>query len=396
MKNTLKKLVLGTALTLLCPKLQAQKYYEFSYKGKVGLLDGTGAELVKPEYERSRTSKDDKLLVFYTEIGSDLPELILDKATGKTNTKYKYVFLDDAIIEDQSYHFLINDDTRFLQNATTDQALKTTEDISSIENVGSRYLIAKYTPKEVPLPKPKSKPVPKVKNAGSGPPKIVFDPPVISKAEPFYRNAYAVYANSLPLKALLKRKGDAYMALYDTDQMDNAYFENVKKYNSTDFAYLLFKEENALFLYDKDLKMLRKIAYPKSKQRDREDEIERHFAEAEASKALGKKVYSDFARYPSVGGGPSVGRSGSDGTMAVKKRDAFEVSRSGGVYTLTRTKDEKVCFSTTLKMRFRIDYFEVTLEDKDEKESSFYVDKETGVPLLPPKYVKLLEIKVGS
>ncbi len=394
MKNTLKKLILGTALLLLGPELQAQKYYEFSYKGNAGILDSTGAEVVKPEYERSRTSKDGKLWVFYHEIGSDLPALILDKTTGKTNTQYKYVFLDDAIIEDQSYHFLINDDTRFLQNAATEKALKTTDDISSIENIGSRYLIAKYTPKEVPLPKPR--PVPKKKSTGIAPRIIVPEPPVIREPYSLYQNDYAVYANRLPLKALLRKKGEAYLALYDTDQMDNAYFENVKKYNSTDFAYLLFKEGDALFLYDKDLKMLRKIAYPKSKQSEREDEIERRFAEAEASKALGKKVYSDFARYPSVGGGPSIGRNSSDGVMAVKKRDAFEVSRSSGVYTLTRTKDEKVCFSTPMKMRFRMDYFEVTLEDKDEKESSFYVDKETGAPLLPQKYVKLLQIKVGS
>lgn len=368
------KLILGFAFLFLIQNTQAQKnYYPFAFQELDGLTDSLNNEIIKPLYNDHLISDDKKVYVFKYKLFSDSNVLYFDAKTGLSNTNYKYVFLDDLIIKDQSYHYF-SDEKSFFQNSETGEIAKTKEDVYSAENIGGRYIVAKFHP--TAADRGPSKPLLKDKNG-------IYLPPAPSL---IYTTFFVFYPNALPLTAALKIEADEYIPLYDTNEIDDAYYKSIQKYNSPDFDYLLFKKGNKLHLYDKNLKLIKVINYPNDKA---EKELDGGLATKEASKVIGKEVYHFYKVYPSMA--PSMGSSNSE-----RKREAFEVVKSPeGLYQFIRTKDEKVVFTSSLKMDYYDRTKRVLLEDKDEKRSFFFIDKVTGIPYLPTKYIAPLNIIIN-
>lgn len=368
------KILLAISITLACQAIQGQKtYYPYTYQNNDGLTDSLSTELVKPEYDYYRIAKNKKLYVFYNDYPSKLPSLCFDTKTEVSDKKYRYISLDDVLINDEFYHYFSDDKKGFLKNADTDAVVKVQEDIYSIENLGSQFILAKFHPKDTDLPKSKSPG--NDKNGFPLPPKMIE----------IRGDFYAIYANMLPLKPLLKIESELFVPLYETNEIDDLYIKNIRKFNSINFAYLIFKRQNNLYLYDKNLKLIKKIAIANTK---RKDQIDKDYIVTEVSKALGKEVFSHFNVYPSM---PS--RQNKD---VEKKRDDFELKKSeSGLSQLIRTKDEKICFTTPFKATYDEERnLRVSIEQEGDKSSYFHIDKESGIPYLPAKYIDLLQINL--
>lgn len=369
------KVLLALAVVLICQILQAQKtYYAFTYQNSDGLTDSLSTEIVKPEYDYYRISKNKKLYVFYHSYPSKLPSLCFDTKTESSDKKYHSVYLDDVLISDEFYHYFKDDKKAYLKNADTDAIVKPQEDIYSIENLGSAFIIAKFHPKDADLPKSKSP-----GNDKNGYP---LPPKMLEIRDDFY----AIYANTLPLKPLLKIESEIFVPLYETNEIDDIYIKNIRKFNSVNFDYLTFKKHNNLYLYDKNLKLIKKIVIPNSKSKG---QIDKDFIESEVSKAIGKKVYSNFNIYPTM--------ASRHDENSEKKRDNFELKKSeSGLYELIRTKDEKVCFTMPHKASYdESRNLRVSIEQPGDKSTYFHLNKETGIPYLPAKYINLLQINLA-
>lgn len=371
----LNKIIVVFFLIIAALNSQAQKsVYIISYEDKWGLTDSIGTEIVEPIYDRYEIAKNGEIYLFSSHYGLSRTSLLYTVETGELNNKYKFVYLDNVMIDEQSYHYFSDGKNPFLQNSETGELFKSDQNTQSIKNLGSSYLMAKFRPTKNEF-KPR---LPPSKGSSNSEPKMQGVPSV-----DFDLYTYAIYSNKLPLKAELKIDAHSYLMLYEKETENNERVLLTKPLNSADFDYLVFRKDEQLFLYDKNIKLLKKLTYPKTEEKDQIDE---KYVQTEVSKSLGMQTVHSQSIYPDAAADPSY--------TEKEKNYAFEVKKTtDGQNLLIRKSDEKLCFSTPFRMEYGGKSNSVWITNSSRGSSYFKIDKETGKPFLPQKYMDILEIK---
>ena len=394
MKLITTKVIIATLLLFCATFSYSQKtVYIISFEENWGLTDRESVEIVAPIYDWYDNTKDKKLYVFKPHYTSDKNVLLYNAVTGEISKNFKRIYLDDAKIDKQSYHYFDDDKKSYLQNSQTGEIIKTKEDVYSIKNLGSKYLFAQFSPTEKDFPKPpppKPKPVkapPTVINPKTGkiippPPSPMPPPPPLANHDSWMR-AYAFYSNTSPLKTILKIEAQSFIPLYYAEEENSGTVQIITEYNRSDFDYLAFKKNKQIYLYDENLVLIKKFPYP---HKDDRDEINSEFVSFEVSKFLDKGIVHFRPVYP------NVARQRSENEETPK--DPFYTKKtSDGFYELIRTSDDKICFSSQYKIEYDPSNNRIAVTGNDKKISRFYIDEISGKPFYPKKYLGLLKIK---
>ncbi len=171
-----------STLLLLSFIVRGQQYRIFIYNNLYGITDSNAVEAVAPSYDWVRTIDDrEEYKILRPPFSSEAPTLKFNINTGSKEFFDRY-YSDDVIIQNNSYSFVEQKERQYLINEKTGGILLLKEDFVNFENVGSRFLVAKFYPKvkieKTQKPAPKKQPA-KQSKRGAIPP-----PPTIERLPP--------------------------------------------------------------------------------------------------------------------------------------------------------------------------------------------------------------------
>ncbi|SHE41602.1 hypothetical protein [Pedobacter caeni] len=380
-------------LILLSAIAKGQQHYIFVYNNLYGVADSNALEVVAPTYDWKRTvAGREEYEIFHPPTSSNSPTLKFNMRTGSKELFDTY-FSNDIFIQNDSYSFTEQKGKKYLLNEKTGNSILLKEDFWAFENVGSRFIVAKFYPKikVIKALPPKRQPIKKDKNGLLPPPKIerLLPPPPISEIGTY---DFAILNNDTTMKIQLHVKASKFfMPYYFFDESSDSRID--LKANPAGFVA---GTGNSQTVYDALLKPIKKLALKLNpdKYESKINHEDQEILLQECNKILGKKAVFSFPIYPSA---PSVGRQAS-AEKPSKPSVYLSKSIENGITQVFLNHAEGYMdklFETKHKVRIDERKNEVYINpDGKTNFAGFEVNMKTGKLLLPVKYLKLLDLKV--
>lgn len=385
---------LAIFLLLLSSIAKGQQYRIFIYDNMYGVTDTNAVEAIPPAYDWVRTvAGREAYKIFHPPIGSDAATMKFNMETGSKDFFDRY-YSNDIVIQNESYSFAEQKKKQYLINEKTGGTIPLKEDFRSFENVGSRFIVAKFYPKikaEQPKPAPKKKPAKPVKRGGIPPPPQIERVPPPPPVQDMNMSDYALFHNDTMLKMLLHVKAAFLKPYYFFDESKDSQID----YNANPSGFIAGTGSSQT-IYDSLLNPVKKLSLKLNPDKyggelNHEDQ---NTLVAACNKQLGQAMVLSFPVYPSA---PSNGRNTDDKKPAVAKARLSQQKENDvtRVYLNHAAGNKTLLLETKYKVRVDENDNGVHINpDSKTKTVDFEVNMQTGKLLLPAKYIKLLELKV--
>ena len=387
-------LFLVTLLLLLSSIARGQQYRIFIYDNLYGVTDSNATEVIAPTYDWVRTvAGREAYEIFHPPIGSDAATMKFNMETGSKDFFDRY-YSNDIVIQNESYSFAEQKGKQYLINEKTGGTIPLKEDFRSFENIGSRFIVAKFYPKiktEQPKPAPKKKPAKPVTKGGIPPPPEIERLPPPPPVQDLNINDYALFHNDTTLKMLLHVKAAFLKPYYFFDESATSQIN----YHANPSG-IVAGTGSSQTVYDSLLNPVKKLSLKLSPDKYDGDlnYEDQNALIAACSKQLGKAMVLSFPVYPSA---PSDRRNTDDKKLAVPKAYLSQQKENDvtQVYLNHATGNKTLLLETKYQVRVDENDNGVHINpDSKTKTADFEVNMQTGKLLLPAKYIKLLELKV--
>lgn len=377
----LKKIYLTGLLLFAGLALSAQEqYHTFSIKGKYGVTDAKGNEVIKPIHKYADQFPEKQELALYN-FDDKIKDIIFNMATGKQES-YDYIHPDELNIQDTGYTYIDHKNKKYLRSQLGSRIINVKEEYYDFDNVG-KYILAKYNP---PPPVVKSEPR-STKNGILPPPKIV----------PMEKGTgFALMEDNTSMKPKLKGVFEEYLPLYLAQNNDDADEGSVVVREvvlldvinrNPDFDAIVFSKGITHTVYNGQLALVGKFEL---KNANREKLVEK-------ASTLMKRKLSEYSEKnmapPMVSASPNGPSSRPSGGPAQQPKIVYpffeEQKAENGNKRFVLVESEsstKIIFETQKAFRFSKSDHSIRLIEDEGPDSIFDFDPETGKLYLPEKY----------
>ena len=380
-----RNLIYFTLLLLPIFSIAQHQFYPFNYNDKSGLSDEKGNEILAPIYNYWRESEDKKLLIFRPDFNSKENTLCFDVAS-KQGKKYKTFYEDEVTVQKIQHHFVEElTGKKYLLNSKTGEMIRFKDDVYTLNDLNDHYIIAKYYSREIITPKVslEKEPYKKVKGKIPPPPPPKKSPDVEAMESADY---YIIYSSTNDLKPVLQTKAKQYFLLnkeipnHRKDENGNVVVQIIER-NLNDFDFILFENNGAYQLYDKNFKLIKKFTSKPSPEYAVNEE-----ALKKCETFSGSKIENERGAYPSIG------------MASEDKREEpkFEIQRENDTYFLISKNNgkSKKILSSPHKLEYTIEGKLWIQNEKADKTTSFKFDENTFQLYIPQKYLGNLGVKI--
>ena len=197
---------------------------------------------------------------------------------------------------------------------------------------------------------------------------------------------YIIYSSTNDLKPVLQTKAKQYFLLnkeipnHRKDENGNVVVQIIER-NLNDFDFILFENNGAYQLYDKNFKLIKKFTSKPSPEYAVNEE-----ALKKCETFSGSKIENERGAYPSIG------------MASEDKREEpkFEIQRENDTYFLISKNNgkSKKILSSPHKLEYTIEGKLWIQNEKADKTTSFKFDENTFQLYIPQKYLGNLGVKI--
>jgi len=380
-----RKITISIFALLSIAKIAAQQsFYPFTYEDKDGLTDDKGNEIVAPIYDYWSESENEKLFIFKPKYDSNGKATLCFDVTKKQGKEYKTFYQDEVTIQKVQHHFVEElNGKKYLLNSETEETIPFKEDVYTVNDLNDDYIIAKYFPKETKAPKITLEQAPFMKVKGKIPPPPSPKKVVGTSIEDREEN-YVIYSSTSALKPVLKTEANNYfllnkeIAVNKPDGNGNVEVQIIGR-NLDDFDFVLFENQGAYQLYDKNFKLIKKFtSKPSSEYEVNEDALKKCeiFSTSKIEKRRGA--------YPTMASDREI------------EKPKFTIERDNDIYYLVSKNngENKKILSSPYKLEYSREG-RLRIEDqKADKTTSFKFNETTFQLYIPQKYLQVLNVKL--
>lgn len=352
-------------------------FYRFSYEEKDGLTDHTGKEIIAPIYSDCRESKDKKLLIFRPDFMSDEETYCFDVET-KQGKKYKTFYEDEVTVQKIQHHFVEElTGKKYLLNSQTGEIISFKEDIYNSNDLNDYYIIAKYFPKEITTSKVSLQKKPSKKVKGK------IQPPAPMNAPESNSDYYVIYSSTNDLKPVFKTRAMNYFLLNKEIPSNKTYekeydFLQTIKRDKNNFDFILFANNEAYQLYDKNFKLIKKFTSKSSNSNWIDEEVLKICETISGSKIKKKES-------------PIVA-TGSDDSERTREEPKFKIERDTNMYYLIN-KNKKI-LSSPHKLKYSTKGNLWIENEKTDNSTYFQFNENTFQMYIPKIYLEKLGVEI--